>query len=108
MTFKWRLALRLAQTMKDRNLDFAAVAKLTGEVEPAQIDRITKGFVRDVDSYEIMRLVKSLGHRIIVYVLPPNDGVEGVVWLTEPGGYRYDEKAVEILKGMAPSKKRED
>jgi hypothetical protein len=108
MQFKWRLARYLRVAMRDRTLDATAVARLAGEIEPAQIDRITTGHVRDVDTFEIMRLLKRLGHRIIVDVLPPNDGVESVVWLTEPGGYRYDEKAVAILKGMATSKKRED
>lgn len=107
VTLKWRLVRILALTMEDRNLDAAAVAELAGEIEPAQIDRITKGLVRDVDSYEIMRLLKALGYRVVVDVLAPKEDVDGVVWVNEPDdGYRYDEKSLEVLKGMDPPKKR--
>lgn len=77
VTFKWRFARILALTMEDRNLDARAVAKLAGEIEPAQIDRITKGLVSDVDSYEIMRLLKALGYRLIIDVRPPKEGLDG-------------------------------
>lgn len=106
VTFKWRLARILSSAMRDRSLDAGAVVELAGETTPPQIERITKGLVRDVDSYEIMRLLKSLGYRVVVDVLLPKNGFDGVVWLTEPGGYRYDEKAIEMLRAMEPRKKR--
>ena len=105
VTFKWRLARLLASAMRDRSLDAAALAELAGEFEPAQIDRITKGLVRDVDTYEITQLLAALGYRVIVDVLPPQDGVDGLVWINEPDGYPYDETSIEVLKGMAPPKK---
>ncbi len=57
--FKWRLVSTLVRTMRDRSLDAAAaVAELAGEIEPTQIEWITRGQVGDVDSYEIVRLLK--------------------------------------------------
>ncbi len=106
VTFKWRLARVLALAMADRNLDTAAVAELAGEIEPAEVDRIAKGMIKDIDGYEIMRLLKTLGYRIVVDVMAPADGVDGVIWVNEPSGYRYDEKAIEMLKGMDPRRKK--
>lgn len=106
VTFKRRLARILANAMRDLSLDAAAVAKLAGETTPAHIERITRGLVRDVDSYEIMRLLKALGYRVIIDVRPPKDGLEGTVWVNEPGGYPYDEASIEVLKSMEPKKER--
>lgn len=106
MAFKSRLARILAGAMGDRSVDAAALAELAGELESAQIDRIKNGQVSDVDSYEIMRLLKALGYRLIIDVRPPKDGLDGVVWVNEPGGYPYDERSIEALRGMEPAKKR--
>lgn len=77
VAFKWRLARILALAMRERKIDTAAVAELAGDVEPAQVDRITTGHVRDVDSYETMRVLKALGYRIRVDVAVPEAGVPG-------------------------------
>lgn len=94
VSFKWRLVRHLTAAMRDRGLDAAAVAELAGDIQPAQIDRITKGQVRDVDTYEIMRLLMALGCRVTVDVLAPADTTKR----GEPADYVADDGSRWVLQ----------
>jgi hypothetical protein len=45
--------------VEEKSLDAMSVAELAGEVEAETITRITRGRVRDVESFEILRLLMA-------------------------------------------------
>ncbi len=77
--FKWNLARGLALEMENRGIDAFTLTRLAGDIEPEQIRRITEGLVADVDTYEIMRLLKVLDYRFYLDIMPPAEGEEGIM-----------------------------
>lgn len=77
--FKWHLARTLNSWMQEQGLDVGAVAARAGETDVETIERITRGRVRDIDSYEIMRILSGLGYRFWIDMMPPSEKYPGQI-----------------------------
>lgn len=77
VAFKWHLARTLKGAMREKGLDALAVAAKAGETTAETIDSITRGRIRDVDSYEIMRILAALGYRFWIDMMPPSEKYPG-------------------------------
>lgn len=86
MKFKWRLANMLSLAMEEKSLDAAAVAEIAGEIEVGTVTRIIRGLVRDVETFEIMRLLMAIGYAIYVDIMPQEIEDKGYVVVSGPEG----------------------
>lgn len=79
VAFKWHLARTLKRAMLEQGLDGAAVAARVGDTSSGTIERITRGRVRDIDSYEIMRILAAIGYRFWIDMMEPSEKYPGLI-----------------------------